>query len=153
KWSEAPGQPGLKLWRVSKDELQSAIKNLTEKSNPPAKLLLSADGVPLTEHGYHDPNYVLVLDREAASWLVTNKNFNLYGTSWKSSDYEPGSRDRPIHKILLGQAILLEYAVLNQVPQGRYFLSAFPLRIEGGSESPVCPVLFEFDELKKLLSV
>lgn len=68
--------------------------------------------VSLNEHGYHKPEYVLILSREAADYL----------------DTFPFS--------------------LNQVPEGIYFLTSFPLKIKRASESPACPVLFTKEELK-----
>jgi arylformamidase len=67
--------------------------------------------------------------------------------TWKSSDYKPGSAERPIHKTLFKKAVILECLNLSEVPEGMYFLNAFPLRIEGASESPACPVLFTKNEL------
>jgi len=129
-------------WEVSLAELKKALND-----SVPNKLLLSTDVYHLDASGYHDPNYVLTLSLEAAEWLVSNSKFNLYGTSWKSSDYSPGSVQRPIHNTLFTRAIILENLDLSNVPEGEYFLVAYPIRIEGASESPVTPVLFRFDEL------
>jgi arylformamidase len=129
-------------WEVSLTELKNALNN-----SIPNKLLLSTDIYHLDSNGYHDPNYVLTLSLEAAEWLVSNSKFNLYGTSWKSSDYSPGSAQRPVHNKLFTQAVILENLDLSKVPEGEYFLVAYPIRIEGASESPVTPVLFNFDEL------
>ncbi|MBX7137076.1 MAG: cyclase family protein [Oligoflexia bacterium] len=146
-WREVAGATALKIWRVSKTELIAAVRVASGKDTPPNKLFLTVQGVPLNEHGYHDPNFIMVLEPEAAEWLVSNSGFNAWGTSWKSSDFEPGSSDRPVHKILLRQAVLYELLTLHDVPQGEYFLAGVPLLIEGGSESPVAPVLFMSEEL------
>jgi len=106
---------------------------------------------PKNNDGYHDPNYVLTLGQEAADWLISSKDFNFYGTSWKSSDYTPGSTERPIHKTLFKQAVIAECLDLEAVPSGDYFIVAYPLRIKDSSESPVTPVLFTYDELKEIL--
>ncbi|MCB0346687.1 MAG: hypothetical protein KDD66_16345, partial [Bdellovibrionales bacterium] len=113
----------------------------------PEKLFLTAESAPLNELGMHDPNYILVLEPDAARYLTSFDKFNAYGTSWKSSDFEPGSRERPVHKILLKQALLFECLKLDHVPEGRYYLSAFALPLEGSSESPVTPVLYSAEEL------
>lgn len=147
---ENSSDSGASLWRVSAQELASGLSRVTGSEQLPDKLFLSVKGVPINEFGFHDPSYVLVLSSEAAELLVSNKNFNAFGTSWKSSDYEPGSRERPVHKILLQQALLYECLRLDHVSEGQYFLSAFPLALEGSTESPVTPVLFEASELPKI---
>jgi arylformamidase len=136
-------------WEVTKDELQKAIENELKEKTFPGKLLLTTENYPLTSYGYHDPDAVLTLSQEAADYLITLPGFNLYGTTWKSSDYKPGSPERPIHKTLFQKAVILECLDLTKVPEGIYFLTTFPLKIEGASESPVCPVLFTKDELTK----
>lgn len=130
-------------WEVSVDELKASLKGKS-----PAKLILTVDDYKKNKNGFHDPNYVLTLSQEAASWLVENDKFNLYGTSWKSSDFKPGSLERPIHNTLFKNAVILECLDLENVPEGEYFITAFPLRIKGASESPVTPVLFTYDEIK-----
>lgn len=129
-------------WVVSLQEIKEALNN-----EPIDKLLLTSEQPPLNDNGFHDPKYVLTLSPEAAEWLVANPSFNLYGTSWKSTDYSPGSPERPIHNIIFRQAVILENLDLSQVPEGKYFLNCFPLNIKGASESPVTPVLFTKDEL------
>lgn len=98
----------------------------------------------------HDPQFALTLSAEAAEWLASNPKFSAYGTSWKSTDFQPVSRERPIHKIFLKSAIIYECLELTGVPDGEYFLSAFPLPLKGATESLVCPVLFTFDEIAAL---
>jgi arylformamidase len=130
-------------WEVTLDELKHHLDGLI-----PNKLLLTTEFCPLDEFNRHDPNYVLTLSQEAASWLISNKDFNLYGTTWKSSDYKPGKVDRPIHNTLFKQAVILECLDLVRVPPGEYFLNAYPLFIKDASEAPVTAVLFSKNELK-----
>lgn len=139
---------GIHLWEVTKNQLQCSLEETLKGEQFPGKLLLTSDYYPTNQHGFHDPNYVLILSPEAAHYLVSLPTFNLYGTSWKSSDYKPGLPGRPIHKNLFQKAAILECLDLQNVPSGIYFLVAFPLRIAEASESPVCPVLFSRDELK-----
>lgn len=147
-FKEVPGMKGVSLWEVSLSELKTSIREANNGSETiPDRLILTLDNYPENDLGLHDPNKVLVLDQEAAAYLVSNPKFVMYGTSWKSSDFKPGSRERPIHKTLLAQACVFECLDLKIVPQGEYFLCAFPLPLAGASESPVCPVLFEADEL------
>jgi kynurenine formamidase len=134
-------------WEVSIDELRDAVLRVTGSDAPPDRLLLSVADLPTDRHGQHDPAYALTLSREAAAWLLSNDRFCTYGTSYKSTDFQPGRRERPIHALLFSKAALFECLDLAQVPEGRYFWVAFPLRLAGASESPVCPVLFEREEL------
>ncbi|MDD0854339.1 cyclase family protein [Halobacteriovorax sp. GB3] len=136
-------EPGLYHWEVKLSELKEALGDVV-----PKKLLLTTDTYFKNSKGYHDPNYVLTLDQEAADWLVSSNNFNLYGTSWKSTDFSRGSRERPIHQTIFSKAVILECLELSEVPEGEYFLVAYPLNLKGASESPLTPVLFTFDELK-----
>jgi len=98
---------GIFHWVVSVNELKERFSTL-EISDLPSKILISTDFYPMNAQGYHDPNYVLTLSQEAANFLISNENFDLYGTSWKSSDYCPGSIDRPIHNTLFKKALILE---------------------------------------------
>jgi kynurenine formamidase len=74
---------------------------------------------------------------EAAKYLTSLPKFNLSGTSWKPTDYQPGSPLRPIHNEIFKKALILEYLNLNSVPEGEYFINCFPLNLKGASESPV----------------
>lgn len=132
-------------WIISLDELKARISDIALK--PFSKILITSEFCPLNTDGYHDPNYVLTLSEEAAAYLVDTLKIELYGTSWKSSDFNPGSKERPIHKKLFGNGLILENLVMSHVPEGEYFLNAFPLPIDGASEAPVVPVLFKFEEL------
>lgn len=134
-------------WEVTEDELKRALLKTLNGKPFPGKILLTSENYPMTNYGYHDPESILTLSQEAATYLLTFENFNLYGTTWKSSDYKPGSAERPIHKTLFKKAAILECLDLSKVPEGIYFLTTFPLKIEGASESPACPVLFTKEEL------
>ena len=145
-WSEENGSE-LKVWRFSKAELAEALERVTGSDLPTERVFITPDDVPYTENNFHDPSYIFVPGLDAAEYLVSNPKFCAYGTSWKSSDYEPGSRERPVHKILLRQAVLFECLMLRDVPEGEYFLSGFPLPIANASESPLIPVLYNKEEL------
>jgi arylformamidase len=133
-------------WEVEINELKDAISKIIESSKL-EKLLLTTEFCPQNENGFHDPNFVLTLGFEAATWLTNLPNFNLYGTSWKSSDYSPGSTARPIHNKLFEKAIIVENLILSTVPEDNYFLSCFPLLLADSSESPVTPILFKKNEI------
>jgi len=137
---------GIYHWIISPDQIESRIKAMG-LNKLPGKVLITTENYPENEQGYHDPTYVLTLSQESAEYLVSIEGFNLYGTSWKSSDYNPGKAERPIHNTLFRRALILENLKLKTVPEGIYFLSAFPLPLQGASESPVVPVLFTKDEL------
>lgn len=137
---------GIFHWIITVEEIKERLNKLGVV-NFPDKLLISTNIYPENSQGYHDPNYILTLSQGAADFLVSHKNFNLYGTSWKSSDYNPGKVERPIHNTLFMQSLILENLCLNLAPEGMYFMAAFPLPFWGASESPVVPVLFEQKEL------
>lgn len=145
KWRKLEDQNFL--WEISKEDLQESVSKLTGKDSSPDKIIITPKNCPVTKDGFHDSSYVFVLSEDAANWLVRNPKFNALGTSWKSSDFKPQSKERPIHKILLKQAVLFEQLRLEGVPEGEYFFSAFPLYLNGATESPVTPVLFSKDEL------
>lgn len=130
-------------WEVSKDELQDQLGEV------PEKLFLTTDEYPVCANSpFHDPNYVLTLSQGATDCLLSFEKFNMYGTSWKSSDFKPGSLERPIHNSLFKKASIFECLDLKNVASGEYFVTAFPLPIQGASESPVCPVLFTKEDIQ-----
>jgi hypothetical protein len=99
----------------------------------------------------HDPSWVLVLDTDAARWIAQSGRLAVYGTSWKSTDFTPRSRERPIHTALFQSALIYECLHLRHVPEGTYLWVGPPLPLEGASESPACPMLFTWDELRGVL--
>jgi len=84
----------------------------------------------------------VALTPDAAEYLV-ECDVKTVGIDYLSVDpYD--SEDYPVHKILLGRGIpVLEGLVLDDVPEGDYILSAFPLKIEDGDGSPVRALLVE----------
>jgi arylformamidase len=142
---------GIYHWEVSLDELQTGLLEAQGTSEIPEKLLLTTDPYKGPQNDQQDPNFVLTLSIEAAKWLCSSKKFNLYGTSWKSSDFQPGKSDRPIHKILFDNALILECLALNEPPKGVYFIVCPPLPLMGASESPASPLLFSLDEINRYL--
>lgn len=133
----------LKQRIIQRDELEQKLQSYSNVQ----KVLISIENIPENEFGYHDPSLVLTLSLEAAEYLTSLSGFNLFGTSWKSTDFMPGSPERPIHNEIFKKAIILEYINLNGVPEGEYFINCFPLNLEGASESPVSAVLFESEDL------
>lgn len=115
-----------------------------------AKVLLTVEDAPVDGDGHHAVDHVMVLSEAAARMLVDRPRFDLFGTSWRSSDHQPGSDRRPVHRVLFERAVILEYLDLRAVPAGRFFLSAFPVRLAGATEAPVTPVLFTAAELSGL---
>lgn len=145
-----PKEGKVHHWVIEKEEIEERLKVLNVTTFP-EKILISSDFYPENCQGYHDPDYVLTLSQEAADYLVSHSQFNLYGTSWKSSDFNPGKMERPIHNTLFKRALILENLSLKHVPEGLYFMSAFPLPIKEASESPVVPVLFTKNELQSFI--
>jgi len=136
-------ESGMKHKIISLNEIQDKL----EKFNSVEKVLISVDSISENEYGYHDPRFILTLSPEAAEYLISFEKFNLFGTSWKSTDFMPRSKERPIHNIIFKQALILEYVNLNAVSEGEYFINCFPLNLEGASESPVTAVLFDLNEV------
>ena len=124
--------------RVTQAQLAAAVAAVTGERRPPNRILITADA---------PQNWAMVLAQDAADWLTTNLDFVMYGTSWKSTDFMPVSRERPIHRTILRQAVIFECLELTQVPAGQYFWVGPPLPLVGASESPACPLLFRPDEL------
>ncbi|GAC1625651.1 MAG: hypothetical protein NVS9B10_12730 [Nevskia sp.] len=143
-WNAAAGQQHC---LVDEALLRAEIRRATGRDAAPDKLILTLAELPQTAAGQHDPAFALTLAEDAAHWLLANPRFDAYLTSWKSTDFQPGSRARPIHRLLLPRAAVFECLDLRAVPEGRYFLSAFPLPLADASESPVCPVLFTAEEM------
>lgn len=134
---------GIKHKIIELDELKAKLAAYDKIE----KILITVEGIEENEFGHHDPKYVLTLSLEAAEYLTHLDSFNLYGTSWKSTDFMPGSAERPIHNEIFKKALILEYINLSKVSEGEYFINCFPLNLEGASESPVTAVLFNLDEL------
>lgn len=151
-WQRLKGFPALRHCELSLKSLQENIERVTGRLFAPEKLLLSAHPLPLSPQGQHHPDYALTLSLKAAQWLCGNPRFNAFGTSWKSSDFQPGRRERPIHALLLPRAVIYECLDLMSVPEGLYGFVGVPLPLMGASESPVCPVLFTPDEIKHWLA-
>lgn len=135
-------EKGVYHWEVTYDQIYEELGGVI-----PSKLLLSTEYYPENRWGFHDPNFVLTLSAEAANWLTSDGRLSLYGTSWKSTDFNPGSMERPIHKLIFKHAVILECLDLKNVPSGQYFLVSFPIRLKGASEAPVTPVLFTKNEI------
>lgn len=146
KYNKVKDSSNIVHWEVSKQELEEEIKLLNFDKNNIEKILVTTEFYPTDNFGFHDPNYVVTLTREAADFLINLPRFHMYGTSWKSSDYNSGL-DRPIHKTLFKKALIYELLDLKNVPSGEYFFVGLPLNIKGSSESPVNPILFEKHEI------
>lgn len=148
KYKPIESMSGMFIWKIEKEEIEQELDGIDCKRI--RKIIITTDFYPTSSSGYHDPNYVLILTEFAANFLVDELKINYYGTSWKSSDFSPGSLLRPIHNILFKSAIIAECLDLHKVPPGEYFLVSFPLPINDASESPVVPVLFEKNEISNI---
>lgn len=144
--------PGNVHWEISLDSLTQAVVRVTGRLAVPERLLVTPDQVPVTSEGEHSPSHAFTLSVEAAEWLSSEPNFKTFGTSWKSTDFKPGERVRPIHERIFRRAAIFECLKLNEVPEGVYFWVGFPLPLVGATESPLAPALFTKEELKAFLS-
>lgn len=149
KWEPVKGSNHLYHWEVSKEDLIEGVKSAqgSAEAKMPDKIILTIDKTPLTSNKTHNPDYALTLSEAAASLLISNPDFNMYGTSWKSTDFCPGKNERPIHKLIFSKAIIFECLDMEKVPEGQYFFVGVPLPFKGASESPVCPILFNKGEI------
>lgn len=127
---------------ITLKELTDKLQDVCTDSIPP-KILITTKNCPTNEEGYHRDDYILVLNEEAADYLANIPGFHLFGTSWKSTDYQPGKSVRPIHNIIFQKGIIFELLNLAHVPEGAYYFSGMPLFIEGAVESPVNPLLID----------
>jgi kynurenine formamidase len=135
---------------ISKAELIEGLRKSGlsgEAQSIPPKVLITTEAYPQNSDGYHSPAHALTLSQGAADFLISSPAFNGFGTSWKSTDFQPNSSQRPIHKTIFQKAIVYECLDLQKVPAGMYFFVGAPIRLSGASESPVCPMLFSRGEL------
>ncbi len=135
-------------YEIKIEDIIKSLQIINKNKKIPSKLLITVKNYPQLSSGFHDPNYVLTLSLAAAKFLISAPNFHLYGTSWKSSDFEPNSTKRPIHETLFSKGLILELLDLQKVPEGNYFLNCFPIGLKGSSEAPVMPILYSKDELE-----
>jgi arylformamidase len=93
----------------------------------------------LVTKGVFEEKFVY-LSEKGAEWCL-RKKVGLVGIDYITIE-QHGSRGSPVHQRILGEGIpILEGANLRDVPEGRYTLYAFPLKIQGGEGAPVRAVL------------
>lgn len=91
------------------------------------------------ENGVFQENFVS-LSAKGADWCVHN-GIGLVGIDYISIE-RFGSKNFTIHRKILGNDIpILEGINLKNVPEGKYALYCFPLKIRGGDGAPVRAVL------------
>lgn len=79
---------------------------------------------------------------EAAAEVFAAGKIKLLGN--ESQTVGPENAPMQVHKILLGRdVVLLEGVVLKDIPEGRYFLSAAPLKLGGADGAPCRAYLIE----------
>jgi len=90
------------------------------------------------------------LTPEAAIYLTEKKIKTLGVDSLSVDPFD--SQDYPAHHILLGKGIpILEGLVLDGISQGKYELSALPLKIKNGNGSPVRAILSDRHDVKLVI--
>lgn len=136
------------IWRLTSEELKDSILSFSDTVHK--KILISPEVYPIDTNGFHEEKSVFVLDLEAAKLLVNTYKMHLFGTSWKSADYQPGKMERPIHNELFKGGLIMENLNLLNVPPGNYFLSAMPIQTINSSETLVSPILFTKDEISNI---
>ncbi len=132
-------------WSLTSAELQEKISSFSDKIH--SKILIAPDVYEVDQFGFHAQNYVFTLSAAAAHMLIEREGFHLFGTSWKSLDYNPERPERPIHDIIFKKAIAMENLDLLNVPEGNYFMCNYPIPVMDASEGVVAPILFTKDEI------
>ncbi len=95
----------------------------------------------LIENGVFQEDFVY-LSAKGADWCVHN-GVGLVGIDYLSIE-KFDSKNFPVHRKILGNDIpILEGVNLKSVPEGRYTLYCFPLKISGGDGAPVRAVLMD----------
>jgi len=149
KWKKLE-QNKLYHYEVSLEDLRKNIQRVNTSATDIQRIIISTDSFPGDNGTEHSPDNILTLSTQAAEFLVSQIGFTMYGTSWKSSDFQPNSKNRPIHNILFKKAAVFECLKVHHIPEGYYFWSAFPIPVADASESVVCPVLYTLQELQAL---
>ncbi len=100
---------------------------------PDRKRYLGTDA-PGDTANLHFPGF----SKEAAEFLVRERDINAIGVDTASMDYGP-SQDFPVHQIINGanKPAFENLANLDRVPPSGATLIALPMKIEGGSGGPV----------------
>jgi formiminotetrahydrofolate cyclodeaminase/kynurenine formamidase len=82
---------------------------------------------------------------EEAAVAITESKVRLIGV--ESQSVGNSKTPAPVHVILLGHEVTpLEGLRLSAVPEGKYWLSAFPVNLAGSDGAPVRAVLADFDQ-------
>ena len=93
----------------------------------------------LVVKGVFEENFVYLSER-GARWCL-QKEVSLVGIDYITIE-KYGSKGFPVHRRILGRGIpILEGINLKSVPEGRYTLYCFPLKIKEGEGAPVRAVL------------
>ncbi len=118
--------PGCRGRRIRPDDLPRAPRA--------PRVLLRTDSVPDPERWNADFS---ALSPELIAWLHDTHGVFLVGLDTPSVDPQD-SKTLPAHQALADRDMaVLEGLVLGHVPEGRYTLSALPLKLEGADASPV----------------
>lgn len=134
--------------RVSREELVAKLEELGVDQSKVEKVFITVDGIEYDQFNRQRRGYHLVLSEDAARFLISLPKFNAFGTSYKSTDYNPTGRDLPIHELIFSRGVSYENLFLRDVPSGVYLLEGGrPLEIEGTDAFVVAPVLRTADEV------
>lgn len=78
------------------------------------------------------------LSPDAATWLAENRNINAIGLDTPSIDYGQ-STEFMAHRILCSNDLTVyeNLANLDKLPENGSFIIALPMKIKGGSGSPL----------------
>ena len=136
---DGPGEIGV-------SDLEASAASTSRPGD--ALLVRTGWGAKFGTPGYRDHPY---LSEEAARWIV-DRGFGLVGFDLTTPEVpghlRPGGFDFPVHKILLGNGVLIiEHLFLEEVAGERIELFIGALKVTGGDGAParVLAVLHEAD--------
>jgi arylformamidase len=133
------------LYRVTVKDLEMSWSRMGLRKAP-CRMFIAPENYPVDEAAYHRSDAAFVLSESACAYWLRGLARPLLGTSYRSIDFEPGSRLRPIHQMVLKNGAAMELLDLQSVPEGQYILASQPIPLVGASETLVAPVLWTRDE-------
>lgn len=111
------------------------------------RLIFKTDNYERITHG----NFENVYFTPAAGEYMASKGVKLVGLDYFGVD-KKGDKTRQAHKSILGNNMsILEGIFPQDVKDGIYFLMCLPLRIKSIEGCPCRALLFEYDEIKKII--
>lgn len=116
-----------------------SLKNLPSQEFRGGRVLFKTQSMASVDEWSNTFSYLA----EEVVEALSKQGVRLIGIDTPSMDH-PESKMLPAHHSFFRHQIhILEGLVLDSVPEGRYFLIALPLKIEGAEASPVRAILLD----------